>query len=181
MRLSLRLHPESRCPAVTRIDVDLARLQGGHLLLRYSTTGKISDLRLPPVTPAARTDELWQHTCFEAFVRGSAGEAYYEFNFAPSTRWAAYQFDAYRRGMRAASSVSAPAIEVEARPERFTLQASLWLNQLADLSRDAGWRLGLSALVEETNGRKSYWALAHPPGEADFHHADCFAHEFSPT
>jgi hypothetical protein len=39
--------------------------------------------------------------------------------------------------------------------------------------------LGLSAVLEEANGRKSYWALAHPPGKADFHHADCFTLEFS--
>jgi len=48
------------------------------------------------------------------------------------------------------------------------------------LPRDVIWQLGLSAVIEEKSGRKSYWALAHPPGEADFHHSDCFAHEFSP-
>ena len=46
---------------------------------------------------------------------------------------------------------------------------------------NALWRLGLSAVIEDTSGRKSYWALAHPPGKPDFHHADCFAHEFSPV
>jgi hypothetical protein len=35
--------------------------------------------------------------------------------------------------------------------------------------------LGLSAVIEETSGAKSYWALAHPPGRPDFHHADGFA------
>jgi hypothetical protein len=28
-------------------------------------------------------------------------------------------------------------------------------------------------------GDISYWALVHPPGKADFHHADSFAVEFS--
>jgi hypothetical protein len=83
--------------------------------------------------------------------------------------------------MQVASGVSAPVIEVEASPEVFTLQASLQLDQLSHLPRDAPWRLGLSALIEDKNGRKSYWALAHPPGKPDFHHGDCFAHEFSPT
>jgi hypothetical protein len=32
-------------------------------------------------------------------------------------------------------------------------------------------------VIEETNGRLSYWALAHPPGKPDFHHSDCFALE----
>jgi hypothetical protein len=35
--------------------------------------------------------------------------------------------------------------------------------------------LGLSAVLEEQDGTKSYWALAHPPGgKPDFHHPDCF-------
>ena len=38
------------------------------------------------------------------------------------------------------------------------------------------WRLGLSAVLEAKDGTKSYWALAHPPGDQpDFHHPDCFA------
>jgi len=36
-------------------------------------------------------------------------------------------------------------------------------------------KLGLSAVIEEIDGTKSYWALAHPPGKPDFHHPDCFA------
>jgi hypothetical protein len=36
----------------------------------------------------------------------------------------------------------------------------------------ANW---FAAVIEET----SYWALVHPPGKADFHHADSFAVEFS--
>jgi hypothetical protein len=181
MRLALKLHPDSLCPAATRIDVDIAWPHAGRLALRYAVTGKVADLRLPPATSPTRAEELWQHTCFEAFVRSSAGDPYYEFNFAPSTQWAAYQFHGYRRGMRPASGISAAAIEVQTSPELLTLQASLELDQLSNLLRGAGWRLGLSALLEETNGRKSYWALAHPPGKPDFHHPDCFAHEFSPT
>ena len=40
---------------------------------------------------------------------------------------------------------------------------------------DLDWQMGLSAVLEETDGTKSYWALAHPPGAPDFHHPDCFA------
>ena len=181
MPLALRLHPDSLCPAATQIDVEIAQLSGGRMVLSYAVAGKVADLRLPPVTSPTRAEELWQHTCFEAFVRSSASEAYYEFNFSPSTQWAAYQFDGYRHGMRVASGIGAPVVEVQATPERFTLRASLELDQLSSLPRDTKWRLGLSALIEETNGRTSYWALAHPPGKPDFHHPDCFAHEFSPT
>ena len=171
---ALRLHPDSPCAATTRIEVDIARPRPGSLILSYVVNGRISDLRLPPVVTAARADELWQHTCFEAFVRPSAGPRYYEFNFSPSTQWAAYQFNGYRSGMRIAAEIGAPRIEVQSNAETYTLLAALEIDGLS-----SPFHLGLAAVLEETNGRKSYWALAHPPGKADFHHADCFALELS--
>ena len=170
----LRLHPDSRCDAASRIEVDVARPHPSGLLLTYFVSGNISELRLPPVVASTRADELWRHTCFEAFVRPAAGPGYYEFNFAPSTQWAAYGFDSYRSGMRAATKIGAPRIEVRLGDEDCTLQAALELDRLSP-----SLRLGLSAVLEETNGRKSYWALAHPPGKADFHHSDCFTLELS--
>jgi hypothetical protein len=181
MRQALRLHPDSLCSAATHIDVDVARPSAGSLLLSYSVTGKISDLRLPPVVTAARADELWRHTCFEAFLGSSADDAYYEFNFAPSTQWAAYRFDSYRSGMQVVTEASAPRIEVQSSPGCYTLQAALALDWLSRLPGGARWRLGLSAVIEETSDRRSYWALAHPPGKADFHHSDCFAQELPPA
>jgi hypothetical protein len=177
MRQALRLHPDSHCAAVTRIDVDVARSSAGSLVLSYVVTGKIGDLRLPPVTASARADELWRQTCFEVFLRASPGEPYYEFNFAPSTQWAAYRFDGYRNGMRVATGIAAPRIEVQSAAGRYTLQVALELDELSGLPRKADWRLGLAAVIEETNGNKSYWALAHPPGKPDFHHADGFAYD----
>jgi hypothetical protein len=171
LRRALRLHPDSRCAAVTRIEVQIARPSSGALLLSYVVTGTIGDLRLPPPAAPERADELWRHTCFEAFLRASPGEAYYEFNFAPSTQWAAYRFDSYRAGMRIAAEIEAPRIEVQSGAARYALQASLEL----DL---ASCRLGLAAVIEEANGNKSYWALTHPPGKPDFHHSDCFALDF---
>lgn len=179
MRKALRLHPDSRCAAVTGVEVEVARPRPGSLVLRYVVTGGIADLRLPPVTAPERVDGLWRHSCFEAFVR--AEPAYYEFNFAPSTQWAAYRFSDYRSGMRVAGEIGAPRTEVRSSGESYVLQASLLLDELPDLPDDATWRLGLSAVIEEADGNKSYWALAHPPGKADFHHSDCFALELAPA
>ena len=180
MRQLLTLHPESRCYVATQVEVGIARPRADSLVLSYRVTGKMSEVRIPPFTAAARSDELWRHTCFEAFVGSSAGAAYYEFNFAPSTQWAAYRFDGYRNGMRVADEIGAPPIEVRSSPDSYTLQASLALDRLSGLPRKASWRLGLSALIEDSSGRKSYWALTHPPGKPDFHHPDGFAHEFFP-
>jgi hypothetical protein len=177
MRQVLALHPDSRCTAVTRIDVLAHRPRPGHLVVRYSVTGKISALRLPQAAASTRADELWKHTCFEAFVRASSNNSYYEFNLAPSTQWAAYGFSEYRSGMHIAKEVKAPFIEVQSSEERCTLQASLELERLPDLPKDTVWRLGLAAVIEEKYGTISYWALTHPPGKPDFHQYDCFALE----
>jgi hypothetical protein len=176
MPQTLRLHPDSSCFAVTHIKVEVLRPQAHRLVFAYVVSGNINDLAIPAVAAAARTDELWRHTCFEAFVGGSPGGAYYEFNFAPSTRWATYRFSGYRTGMRVATEIKAPQISVGSSPDRYVLQASAELDQ-ALLSRGSPLRFGLAAVIEEISGNRSYWALAHPPGKADFHHSDCFALE----
>lgn len=158
---------------MTAIEVDAVRLEPGALSLTYSVHGAIGEVSLPAATLPMRTDELWQHTCFEAFIRTGAGDAYYEFNFAPSTQWAAYRFDSYRAGMSIAYEIALPTAEVAKSSEQFTLRVPLSLPNLF-LST---WRVALSAVIEETNGAKSYWALAHAPGKPDFHHADAFALE----
>jgi hypothetical protein len=178
MRQALKVHPDSLCSTVTHIEVEIMRPCAGSLVLSYLVTGRIGDLHIPPAVAVARTDELWLHTCFEAFVRTSPGPAYYEFNFAPSAQWAAYRFDSYRSGMRVATEIRAPRIEVQSSRTRYRLQASLEIDQMSSLRIDGGWRIGLAAVIEDTSGYKSYWALAHPPGKADFHHSDCLALQF---
>jgi hypothetical protein len=177
---SLRRHPDSRCVAATRVDVDVAPSGSGRLVVSYVVHGETSQLRLPAVTASERSHELWRCTCFEAFVGTATLAAYYELNYAPSTQWAAYRFSHYRAGMRVATEVGPPGIEVQSAPTRYTLKASLDLNTLSDLRRDTEWRLGLAAITEDREGRKSYWALAHPSGKADFHHSDCLVQKFSP-
>src|SRR5262245_32723346 len=125
MRLALKLHPDSVCIAATDIEVDVTRPRASSLMLRYVVNGAIGDLRLPPMAAAVHADDLWQHTCFEAFIRSSAGLIYYEFNFAPSTQWAAYHFDSYRKGMRIATEIGAPRIDVQSAHDHYALQASL--------------------------------------------------------
>jgi hypothetical protein len=183
-RRTLLVHPETACAAVKMIEVEVARPRPGTLVFTYVITGRIEALAIPPLANAARTDDLWQHTCFEAFLRNAAGECYYEFNFAPSTQWAAYRFGGYRAERRDVSEIDVPAIAVEAGADRYCLRASIEVDRLQPLSpsgeasasgRTA--RFGLAAVIEETTGYRSYWALAHPPGKPDFHHADGFTLE----
>jgi hypothetical protein len=168
VRASLTSHPDFPSAAVDGIEVEIARSGPATLALTYIVTGRIGDLLLAAPSAAVRADELWRTTCFEAFVRPDPGEAYAEFNFAPSTRWAAYSFTGYREGM-ADRDIPAPVIKVRRAEHILELQVSIPVAMPA--------RLALSAVIEETGGRKSYWALAHPAARPDFHHAAGFAYE----
>lgn len=168
-KFALLCHPGTPCDAVQRIHVEM-ELRGSALTACFRMAGDIECLRLPPRQSTERRDELWKHTCCELFVRPVNGRAYYEFNCAPSVAWAAYAFDDYRQGMRNAD-VTAPRIEVDVGPSEFTLTA------MFALPVDESQRVALACVIEETNGRISYWALKHPPGKPDFHHADGFVVE----
>jgi hypothetical protein len=166
--LPLKHHPDDTCDAVTRIEVEVARRES-LLELRYLVTGKVDDVRLPSFGTPVRADELWQHTCFEAFIRAPGEGSYVELNFAPSGEWAAYRFARYRGGRSDAEPVPL-RLETQPGDRSYELRASYML----DLPAQTPWELNLTTIIEESNGRKSYWALAHPPGKADFHHDDGF-------
>jgi len=142
------------------------------MLIDFVVTGEIDRLKIPAPTLGERTDDLWQGTCFETFISLDSDEGYLEYNFSPSSDWAIYVFEGYRDGMMP---------EYGRHVERsWTEQSSVRLAHtvLIELDRNPSTErlaIGLSAVIEETDGTKSYWALRHPPGKPDFHHPDCFA------
>ncbi len=162
----LNRHPSSPAGAV-RVDAEAARI-GPRLVLRYRLSG-LAGAVLPLPAVSEQADDLWRHTCFEAFVAGPVG-GYLEINLAPSTQWAAYRFDGYREGMSAADI---PPPQFGERREGDILE----LEAVLELPIEGPWRVGLSAVIEHADGSFSYWALRHPPGKPDFHNADCFALE----
>jgi hypothetical protein len=172
MHLTLLPHPNTPCEAVRSLAVQVVRADEPYnLSLVYLIEGDISRLAMPKRDAEIRSNGLWRHTCLEAFVRVPDSNEYWELNFSPSTRWAAYKFDSYRAGITDAL-ISGHWIEIDQTPEAFQLSAHVMLPLLPQPTV-----LALSAVIEEIGGEKSYWALAHPPGKPDFHHADGFALE----
>jgi len=166
-RLSLSPHPHSPRGPIDRIGAEVQRGREERFVVRYLVEGNIGAVSLPALVSPARTDGLWRQTCFEAFIAPSSGKGYFEFNFSPSTEWAAYRFSAYREGMCDALECPAPTISINKDERAFELTATLDLNWIG---ASVPWRLGLSAIVVDAKGDKSYWALAHPDGKPDFHH-----------
>jgi hypothetical protein len=149
------------------------------LRFRYVLDADLSAVRIPALHLARQADELWRHTCFEAFVAAPSvqGDAYRELNFAPSTEWAAYSFERYRMGMAPVALSSAPRLEVSRSGSQLVVEARVGMPGLLPESwRASGARLriALSAVIEGEDGRISYWALKHAPDKPDFHHAAGF-------
>jgi len=156
-------------PLVRSISVRLERPQPGALRLAYRLEGELALLVIPPPAQLpGRRDELWRHTCFEAFAGPAEAASYHEYNLAPSGEWAAYGFEDYRRGMHPLP-VPPPAIEVHG-------GSGSELLLTACLAVPAGpLRLALAAVLERRDGTLGYWALRHGRERPDFHHADGFA------
>jgi hypothetical protein len=159
----LEPHPTSVRSSVESIEVMVWR-DGEGLHFRYLVEGAEKLMLADPAEPC-RTDELWRTTCFEAFIGGEAS-SYTELNFAPSGQWASYDFDAPREGMR--SSATECEVWLEGGGDWIAVRAAA----SGEFASDA--KLGLSAVLEEADGTKSYWALAHGRDTPDFHDPDCF-------
>lgn len=172
MLYSLRPHPDHPPLTVSGVAVDVQR-DGAALRLRYAVDGADRVVWPKPASPE-RGDELWRTTCFELFLRFDDDERYVEFNFSPSTRWAAYAFEAYRDGMAALARERPPM--VERLGDGVVVDCDLGGLPHGELA------MALTAVVEEEGGVKSFWSLAHPPGAPDFHHPACFVARLpSPT
>ena len=164
-------HPRGTPPSAkvaARVELDGAP----RVRLEWSLTGDLEALAIPRRTASRRAERLWEHTCFEAFVAPASGASYCELNFAPSTEWAAYAFDGYRRGMQPLDLAESPTVEVVRSANELRVTADIELRDFADASWP--WRVGLSAVVEDRAGGRAYHALEHPREKPDFHDAAAF-------
>ncbi len=168
-KLELISHPAFPPLAVKRIVGSITAKGDDWLHLRWRVVG--ADIVLiPPFAGKRRADGLWRTTCFELFAMVGEGPNYAEFNFSPSEAFAAYDFDTYREGMRERALPRAPILSWRGG------RSGLAIMDVA-IPRESvpSGKIGLSAVIEEEGGTKSYWALAHAHGDPDFHHPTCFA------
>lgn len=162
----LLAHPATPCPAVRAIAVQSTMTADGGLRLHYRIDARPADIRLPAPCPAAAADELWRHTCAEAFIATVDGPEYREFNFSPTGQWAVYRFTAYRQRDMRFRPPAAPRIKLQRATDHIVLTAHL---APALLPPGGQRRVGLSVVIETADGDKSYWALAHDAAQPDFH------------
>ncbi len=151
-----------------------------YLHLQYELTGEIGALKIPTAQAPYAVDGLWQHTCFEAFIAVSGEERYYEFNFSPSSAWAAYAFSTYRYPI-AGTFKNAPIIKCIQTQKSLLMDVLIAAVDLPMKLEDQSFQLGLTAVLERNNGELSYWALQHRDGAPDFHQRNNFILSFNPN
>jgi hypothetical protein len=120
----------------------------------------------------------------ELFIGRREASDYVEWNFSPSSNWACYEFSAYRiavaRGLPPVEL--APGLSFQHLGEAATLRVRL-RNPLcidphrredleASASAKAALNLGWTAVIEELDGERFYWALRHSFSTPDFHRAE---------
>jgi hypothetical protein len=172
-RFPLLPHPSSQRGEVRELGIRIDRPSAAELKLEYRLEADLEALRIPEPRVPSRTDGLWRHTCFEAFIAQPGGHAYWEYNFSPSGAWAAYHFSGYREGMTALLKGAAPVIQVDSAGDEFVLEVAVDLSWLTRAGASA-LRLSAAAVIEDRARVLSYWALKHPAEKPDFHHADSF-------
>ncbi|MDD5268967.1 MAG: DOMON-like domain-containing protein [Methylococcales bacterium] len=164
----LTCHAGTVTTAMWTVDVNIRPQPQGDLSLSYELTGNLAKIRIPAPQPSIAKDGLWEHTCFEAFTAVEGEPGYHEFNFSPSGQWAAYSFSDYR--VRSPWTASQrPAIRFVKSDGHLLLEAVIALGDLPRNMANKPLQLGLAAVIEASDGSRSYWALHHPEGRPDFH------------
>ncbi|MFT4632243.1 MAG: hypothetical protein ACJARY_000337 [Candidatus Azotimanducaceae bacterium] len=143
----------------------------GFLSLHYVLRGDVAQIDWPPPTAIPnRRGQLWEETCFEAFLRRSGEHAYIETNASPSGDWHCYRFKDYRADMQMAS---APTLQVQKCAINATQAEILVQIDLNDwLTPPATLQLGLAAVIQTKTRARLHYALKHVDDKPDFHHRD---------
>ena len=122
-----------------------------------------------------RLDQLWERTCFEAFIGFENSPFYWEINISPSGDWNFYHFDSYRNNPSPEPRITFIQSQLrEPEPTTNELTVSFDLQMLLSENPEVNLELGLSAVIEKKDHSKTYWALLHAGSQPDFHLRESF-------
>jgi len=151
----------------------IARVKN-QLALHYEVSGDVDEIAIPvsSLSPTRR-DDLWKVTCFEFFIVIKDQPGYWEFNISPSGDWNVYVMDAYRQvNMRTELAFTQLPFTLRKTDQSILLEIVVDLNSI--IEPESNLQFGITAVIQTKDGNESYWALAHPGAQADFHLRDSF-------
>lgn len=164
--------PEASSTTTPRFHGHLVR-HGKAFTIHYELQGPIDPVvTAPPSCQPERRDDLWRTTCLEFFLAVPGAAPYWEFNLSPSGDWNVYGFGSYRTAMAPEAAYGSLPFQLRRRP------GSLRLDLRCPLPPAIGAEqpivVGVCAVLESGGAFPTYWALAHPGAEPDFHRREGF-------
>lgn len=124
-----------------------------------------------------RQMDLWNHTCFEWFIKPKGQNNYWEFNLSPQGSWNVFSFKDYRS-----------KIEIENRAhllffdrkitgtKQIDFSSVIEFNSIFNDKKISEFSMNICSVIEDKKQQKSYWSLIHLQNKPDFHHPSHFIH-----
>lgn len=169
---SLQPFPSNTAPPLIEITGNISR-PSNSLTICYVLAGDLGELVVSDFSDTQiRKSGLWEQTCFEFFLAAKNSKQYWEFNLSPSGHWNVYRFADYRQGMEEETAFVSLPFKIRYRPDSVLLELEVRLDKIVRADQCLG--VGISAVIEQTGGAKTYWALTHCCPRADFHCRESF-------
>jgi hypothetical protein len=161
--------------SVITLSADITLLQPDLLELRYVWVDKENKIILPESPAGGRHTGLWNHTCFEAFVKPEGKGSYYEINLSVTKAWNVFSFESYREPQPPREFVGAVVQDILVKPGYLSAQVKLGGVKLEKI------KASLCAVLEQREAGVSYWAHNHADQKPNFHHLSSLTIERSLT
>jgi hypothetical protein len=144
------------------------------LSIHYMLAGDLNSIAFPaPSAHPERKNELWTASCFEFFIALPGQPHYWEFNLSPSGDWNAFRMDSYRRvGFREEIAIQDLSFSVGSNMDCLSIDLSTDLSPIIYQGQTV--QVSITSVIQTKSGHESYWALAHPKPQPDFHARESF-------
>lgn len=174
--LSLKVFPNLKLETLPQvlIDADLQLISADCFELVFKWQDKANEIIFSNSPVAGRYHELWQHTCFEAFVMpvtSANNKNYFEINLNTQKAWNVYQFEDYRSPQPPIECANAEVVDFQFKEN--LLRAKVKFNKMEFKKL----KVSLCAVLNVKEVGNTYWSFKHADTKPNFHHFDSFVIE----
>ena len=178
---------QSEQKSTVSILADLKILNSDTVEINFEWNDPEKKIVLSESPSGGRHFNLWQQTCFEAFIQPAGGAKYYEINLSPAKAWNVFSFESYRAPQPPTEvpGVEILKFEVEGLAAGSTNLKTFKANLKVQIKiLGANFRqvnASLCSVVVLKDLQTTYWSTKHADQKANFHHFDSFTVERKST
>lgn len=117
---------------------------------------------------AGRHLNLWQQTCFEAFIQPVGQKKYFEVNLSIQKAWNVFTFQDYRAPQPPTELNGAEVIQFDVTDSELKVRLKFKGQEFKNI------KVSLCAVVVLQDKGTTYWSNRHADQKPNFHHFDSF-------